>query len=611
MSPKDDGPAFEPTRDMRLAMRVVGRKYRLLRHLGEGGMGAVYEAEHLELGSKVAVKLLSFGVAADQRSIARFHREARATAAIKHENIVKVFDAGADTLGPFIVMELLEGESLSSLLHRERILAPDVAVEIALQMLAGLTAAHEHKVIHRDLKPSNVLLCHNTGGGTRVKVLDFGVSKYADASEPPAVTTTGDVIGTPRYMSPEQASGLTDVDQRTDLYTVGVLLYLMVTGQFPHQGETRDEVIQKVIAGEARPPRAIRPELPEALEQVIMKAMAREREQRYADGPEMIAALRAAMPATAPAPARPSTEPIARAPARRRRWLVPAAAAAALLVAGGLVLRQRGVIAGDAPLKLGITRYSTEARIRAEFESLTQYLGERVGRKVDLVILDYGVDAGSHLVAGDLDLAALPPYLYIRAKARAPDLRILATPASDSGTSYEGVILARAGTGITKVEDLAGKSFCYVEETSSSGYLYPRVVFRRHGIDPDKAFRTVRFKGTHLDTLKALAAGECDGAAVFADMLHDADKLGIPPDQFVTLAATPRIPYDPYCVSSHVPRELADKLEAALLALVPGSDVARRVFSTKSNFVGFTRATDADYDRVRAIQELLDVKAPR
>src|SRR5262245_36845547 len=216
-----------------LPARLIGGKYRLGRMIGEGGMGAVYEAEHVELGMTVAIKLLSHAIANDPKALARFRREARATAAIKHDNIVLVTDAGADERGPFIVMELLQGESLSSVLHRERVLEPAVAVAITQQILAGLVAAHDQKIIHRDLKPANVILV-TAGGATRVKILDFGISKFFSEPEIAGVTMTGELVGTPRFMSPEQASASPDVDHRADLYAVAEMLYLMVTGKYPH-----------------------------------------------------------------------------------------------------------------------------------------------------------------------------------------------------------------------------------------------------------------------------------------------------------------------------------------------------------------------------------------
>ncbi len=236
--------------------RVLDGKYRLGRLIGEGGMGAVYEAEHEGLRARVAVKLLGEHGHLDPKAIVRFRREARAMGAIRHENVVAVMDTGTDEEGsPYLVMELLEGESLAAVLRRERTLAPGLACWIADQVLSGLEAAHAQGVIHRDLKPGNVFLARLSDGSHRVKILDFGISKLGGNANTLDITAEGAMIGTPNFMAPEQISGEAPSDARADLYAVGVLLYRMVCGRLPYVSSTSEELYRMVLLGKVAPPR--------------------------------------------------------------------------------------------------------------------------------------------------------------------------------------------------------------------------------------------------------------------------------------------------------------------------------------------------------------------
>lgn len=638
---------------------MVGGKYRLGRLLGEGGMGSVYEAEHTGLGVRVAVKLLNEVFVNDPSATQRFRREAKAAAAIRHPNIVTVTDTGTDEEGvPFIVMELLQGESLSAVLRREKVLSQDVAVAVAASILSGLAAAHDKNVIHRDLKPGNILLARTEDGACQVKILDFGISKFFTGGAVQDVTATGAVIGTPRFMAPEQARGQGDLDGRVDIYAAGVLLYRMATGKLPFAARTHEEIITHIIEGRARPPREVRPELSTELERIILKAMAPERADRYQNAREFLADLQQLMPdvlsgtvqitsvtagfTNAPTPlslsggsgagfitgansrlglqqTRPAT-PHALHPqgARRMAWIL---ALVILLGAGGLgawiVLRDRepagGAAAGapdaalDGPvLRIGITRYLPETQLREEHRPLTEYLARRLQRPVRLQIVEDYVDLSAKLAQGKLELAALSSYAYVRAKRRMPTLELLATHVTNSGTTYQGLIVAKADSGITELQDLKGKVFCYVGPNSTSGYLFPRAVLRQQGLDPDTAFRASRFAGDHLSALKALQSGACDGAAVFAGIFYEAAKHGMPPTGFTILGKTERIPYDAYCVPPGLPAEQVHSLREALLALKKGSDTAASVLGERSRIIGFAAVDDSHYDSVRRIEKHLD-----
>ena len=224
--------------------RTIDGRYAITRLLGEGGMGAVYEGEHLGLGKRVAVKLVHALHARDPHVAARIKQEARSTGAIESENIVQVFDAGEDEeLGLFLVMELLKGEDLGSLLSQQGQVAPAAAAGMIAQAAKGLARAHAAGVVHRDLKPANVFLCARDDGSSLVKLVDFGIAKLvrdankAQGQQGAGLTQMGMAIGTPQYMSPEQAQGLATVDHRTDVYSLGAVLYEACVGQPPHPGE--------------------------------------------------------------------------------------------------------------------------------------------------------------------------------------------------------------------------------------------------------------------------------------------------------------------------------------------------------------------------------------
>jgi serine/threonine-protein kinase len=633
--------------------RLLAGKYRLGRLLGEGGMGSVYEAEHVGLGARVAVKLLSPACAANDRAVLRFRREARAAAAVKHENIVVVTDTDTDEDGvPFIVMELLDGESLSGWIQRKRILPVRTAAGIATQILAGLAVAHQRKVIHRDLKPANVLLARQRDGTYVAKVLDFGISKFLEDGAPD-VTATQTVVGTPRFMSPEQALGQRDVDGRADLYAVGEMLYYMTTGRLPFSATTVEELSQQIINGDFPAPHTVKPSITGDLEAVILCAMATKRELRYPDAAAMLAALRAAVPnletqlgedssglvtpvptsqpSVTPAPSLSSSDIGSFTPASsrppvlgRRRWLALAAGLAMAAVgAGWLVRRQLAPAATAGPgaavaataaaptgeLRFGISRYMPEADVQRAHGPFVDYLGRRLGRPVRLVILDDYLSVATKLAAGEVDLAALSAYNYIEAKRATPGLRLLATPVTSGGSSYEGVILVRADSGIATLADLRGKRFCWVSAHSSSGYLYARALFRRAGIDPNSAFAGSVLTGDHLSSLRDLRDHTCDGAAVFSAILFEAREHGIAPETFRILASTDRIPYDAYVMSPAASEELVKQIREAILAITPGSPVAGEVF-TGGSILGFGPVTDSAYAPVRDIEKFLEQRQP-
>ncbi len=342
---------------------MVGRSlgnYRLLEVLGQGGMGVVYRGEHALLGRKAAIKVLRSELSRRADIVARFFNEARATSQVSHPSIVSCVDFGQDRGGSaYIVMELLEGESLSDRLEREERVPWTLAVTIAKQVASALGAAHQLGVVHRDLKPDNVYLVEDPDvvGGERAKVLDFGIAKLADETGVANVfkTGAGSLIGTPVYMSPEQCRGAGDVDERTDIYSLGCVLYQMVCGRPPFVAAGQGDLIMMHMTVPPTPPRILEPTVPEWLEQVILQMLAKQPDDRHADMAEVTADLErlVAMPGMTPVPSQsarlatgtppPGTTlalsmraPVTAAPpAGRRVWLW--ALAAVLVLASAVV----------------------------------------------------------------------------------------------------------------------------------------------------------------------------------------------------------------------------------------------------------------------------------
>jgi serine/threonine-protein kinase len=257
----------------RLTGAVVAGKYRVRRVVGAGSMGVVCEAEHLEIGKRLAIKLIDASLAGMKDIAQRFRQEARAASLVESQHIVQVFDVGADDkLGLYLVMEFLTGEDVAKLLSHEKRLPPDVAVRIAVQVARGLAKAHEVGVVHRDLKPANIFLCDREDDNPLVKILDFGISKVIDASRAESklkLTRAGTVVGTPQYMSPEQAQGFA-VDERTDVWALGLVLYEMLAGRpaYPEMA-TYEQFIIFLVQNPPDPLRLVAPWVPAPLAQVV------------------------------------------------------------------------------------------------------------------------------------------------------------------------------------------------------------------------------------------------------------------------------------------------------------------------------------------------------
>jgi len=256
--------------------------YRILRQIGTGGMGAVYLAEHPLIGKKVALKVIHQELSRNREVIGRFFNEARAVNRIGHEHIVEIHDFGQSPEGHyFFLMEYLEGQSLAQVLGAERVLDVQRALHIAAQIADALGAAHACAIIHRDLKPDNVMLVSRLGDPDFVKILDFGLAKMFEGGAVANLTAQGVVLGTPQYMSPEACESKRDIDHRTDIYALGILLFQMLCGQVPFDGNTMGEVLVKQVTHAPPAPRALNPHIPPSVEQIILRCLAKTPDARF------------------------------------------------------------------------------------------------------------------------------------------------------------------------------------------------------------------------------------------------------------------------------------------------------------------------------------------
>jgi eukaryotic-like serine/threonine-protein kinase len=377
---------------------VVDGRYRVISRLGSGGMADVYCAEDQQLGRRVALKVLYRRFAEDQEFVERFRREASSAAGLQHQHVVSVYDRGEFDGTYWIAMEYLEGRSLKRLIQEEGPLAPDRAIDLATQILRAARFAHRRGIIHRDLKPHNVIV----DAEGRAKVTDFGIAR-AGASD---MTQTGSIMGTAQYLSPEQAQGHA-VSAQSDIYSVGIILYEMLTGRVPFEGESAVTIALKQVSEHPVAPSQLNPAVTPALEATVMRALAKDPAQRYPDADAFIAALQgqdvppteatavAAAPPPPPPPPVLAREPVTPVPpppmdpdeegSRWWAWLLGLLIVAALIV--GAVLLLNGSKEVSVPDVVGASQAAAEKALRdkgfstdSTFETSPKRQGEVIGQ---------------------------------------------------------------------------------------------------------------------------------------------------------------------------------------------------------------------------------------
>ena len=319
MSPPPEGSQFATRSGARHSFEPgssFNTRYRIESLLGQGGMGAVYKAYDTELGRTVALKLVRPELAASPETMQRFRQELLLASKISHKNILRIHDLGDSDGIKFITMAFVEGSDLASLIESTGRLAIDRALNFTIQLCAALDAAHGEGVVHRDLKPQNILIDHSD----KLYVADFGLAKSL-AAEASTMTRTGQLLGTPRYMSPEQVEGK-PVDHRSDLYSLGLILFEMFTAEVPFRGESALQIMFQRVTAAPADPKKLRPDLPDYLANIILKCLERDPEQRYQSAREILNDLESHnAPAVTPPP-RASTIKVSRTNPRYLPWLV-------------------------------------------------------------------------------------------------------------------------------------------------------------------------------------------------------------------------------------------------------------------------------------------------
>ena len=274
--------------------QILAGKFRIERVLGQGGMGVVVAATHLQLDERVALKFLLPDALANPEAVERFAREARAAVKIKSEHVARVSDVGTLESGPpYMVMEYLQGEDLAAWVRRNGAMAVPEAIEFLLQAGEAIAEAHALGIVHRDLKPANLFVTRRVDGSPCIKVLDFGISKVTvpGAGSDFGMTKTSAVMGSPLYMSPEQMSSSRNVDMRTDIWALGVILYETLTGRVPFEAETMPQLCGMILQDPPRPIQQLRPDLPPALQHAVLRCLEKNRDHRFSNVAELAHAL--------------------------------------------------------------------------------------------------------------------------------------------------------------------------------------------------------------------------------------------------------------------------------------------------------------------------------
>jgi phosphate/phosphite/phosphonate ABC transporter binding protein len=594
-------------------------KFELLTCIGRGGMAEVFLARQKGEGRferLVVIKRILPQFADDERFIDLFLEEARIAALLDHPNVVPIYDLGRVEDSYFIAMPFIHGLTVQSMMRETMSLGLPIpfgiSCEIVRQALAGLHYAHERvgltgepmMLVHRDVSPTNLMI--NEQG--RALLLDFGIASVADSA---SEEETGSLRGKLSYMSPEQVEAAT-LDRRSDIFSLGIVLYELLVGKRLFQCKSDAQVIDAITKDPLPDPAKERPDLPPRAGAVLLKALERRRERRFATAAEMSGALeRAIEPAgqqelrrflhehfsellssqqirvqragagllTDERPTRVDRPPSTRherprpesSESRPRRWPVLVLGALFLLtcvgVGGWWLLWGPGSRPGGEPLRFGVVPFLPEDLLRREWQPLLEYLEKRTDRRIELVVTLSYRQMMEKLLAGQVDVADLSAYPYLLARRKDPGIQALVVGINNDQTTYQGFIVVRRGSSAHDLVDLRRKRVCYVDRTSTSGYLMPRAMVRKAGFDPRTFFASFQFSGDHYRALRDLLAERCDVACVGSTPFKTSPRRGIPTDDLRVIATSPPLPHGVYVASSRIPEDLARGLREALLEL--------------------------------------------
>jgi eukaryotic-like serine/threonine-protein kinase len=542
---------------------LIASKYRVVRELGRGGFGLVLEVEHRWTGRRLALKIVSAATEDDDALHRRFLREARTAGRLVHPHVVAVVDADREPLTGhlFLVQELLEGEDLAALLVREKTLSFARAASILLPIMDALSAAHAAGVIHRDVKPSNIFLA---GGGALPKLIDFGLSKSLTE---PDITAMGQTPGTPHYMSPEHLMSPAEVDAASDVWSMGVVWYEVLSGRMPFDARELPRLVSKICGDRARSLRDLVPALPEPVARAIDLALLRERSLRFPS----IDALRSAL-TTARGDALPSAQGVideGTAGDADREGAHPSRDS----------LRSHHASHRESAVGTRVRFGLVATNDRAEDPALAADLARLLGATP--VVLKHAryADLLDALRRGTVDVAWLSPVAFIHALKEKIGVG-LASVVRSGERSYRGALVGhrdRASTldGVA----LAGKRVAWVDAWSAAGYLAPRRLIRSKGLDPKQLFASEVQLGSYDAIASALRSGHVDVGPTLARIDDAGEVTGHHLEHepwAVLLGVTESIPSDVLCARAGLPKAEIERLSRTLrgVRLAEGDSVS-------------------------------------
>jgi len=590
-----DGPVLE------IGARVAGT-YEVVRFLHAGGMGQVYEARNVWTQRRVALKVLSTESMGKPQAQRRFIREAQLSARLTHPNIVRVLDMGIAPEGfLFLVNELVDGESLETCLLRRGKLPVGAAVKLMLPILDALIMAHEQGIVHRDVKPGNILLAQKARDYIVPQLTDFGLAKPIQPAAESKITEAGQRLGTPRYMSPEQLRDAPDIDGRSDIWSVGVTLYEILTGRVPFEGQSVPEQVVSILRAPILAPSTYSKKVPPELDAVVLKALSRKRSDRYQTMRAMHRDLtlvaerllqqrdrEAATSSVAPPHAEPEYGSGPDSMHDRTRDTPR-------------VLRALSLA---RPLRAGIVATSQAESYRDLDVAFTQALGFRCDV---LRYFNYAELVGA-LVEREVEIAWLPPVAYVRA-AQARAAKLLVTVERAGQAEFTAAILGRRGAA-DSWDDLRGRRAVWVDPWSTAGYLVPRWMMRSRGLSPDEDFASQGFLGSHGAVIEALRAGTADVGATFCAVDPQGNIIERPwrdHDPFTVIGLSAPIPGDTICAAHDLTDELTQLITKSLVSLPPNAPLPQMLGASQlvktdpSRYDTFAVAIQAEADETRRV----------
>lgn len=636
--------------------KKLGR-FEVIDRLATGGMAEVFVCSERGIGGLerlAVVKRILPQLAVHSVFVEMFLAEARYVARLNHPNVVQVFELGQDEHGaPFLAMEYVAGNSVRELIiaaiERDQRVPIGAAVGIIVQACAGAHAAHELVdpsgrplgLVHRDLSPHNLMV---TADG-HVKLLDFGIAKATEAAFPDDHTRTGGLKGKVHYMSPEQCKQHA-LDRRSDVFALAVVLWETLAEERLFKRSSELESMQAIIGGERKDLRKIRSDAPEELVRLIERALAPAREDRAATadelrrglldvcsargidcGSDQVAAFvrpllgdaqRARQSAllqrardgeeatisgshgshgsqTRSVEARPRAEPIIAALPSRKRSPVFALVVLGLILGVAVGVIDRVFHRGGPPLVIGFPPTADAHLMLEDTEALRAWLEDQLDRPATIAIAKSYDDLQARVLSGELELAAMPPYLFLETQQKDPRVEIVATKLVEGSSGNDSILYIGESSSIGSIAELKGKRICFADKKSTTGYLFPRLALRRAGLDPDQDVEG-HLSGSHMQALRDLIAGTCDAAATYSGAFLAADRAGIAVARIKQLATMGRSPHEAMVVPPSVPDAERRRVQAALFSFQP-TDGGRS--GRVERISGFKEAQRADYEAVR------------